>query len=89
VNSLVSNGVFDQHGHFYPIQEMDSKQAAIIFKEKVFEMLKENKRISDLLISKMRQRNHSGFSVYNKVVVEEDHSDKLEKLAQYIVHPTF
>jgi len=61
----------------------------IIFREKVFKMLKENNRISESLISKMRQWNHSGFSVYNKVVVEENHSEKLENLAQYIVHPTF
>ena len=60
-----------------------------IFREKVFEMLKENNRISDLLISKMRQWTHPGFSVYNKVVVEENHPDELEKIAQYIVHPTF
>ena len=62
-HSLVSDGVFDQHGHFNPIPEMDSKKATIIFREKVFNMLKENNRISDLLISKMRQWNHSGFSV--------------------------
>jgi len=44
-------------------------------------MLKENNRISDLLISKMRQWTHPGFSVYNKVVVEENHPDELEKIA--------
>lgn len=32
---------------------------------------------------------HSGFSVYNQVVVEEDNAVELEKMAQYIVHPTF
>ena len=46
----------------------------------------------------MRQWNHSGFSVYSQVVVEENHSEELEKMAclrathrqaQYIVHPTF
>jgi len=86
---LVSDGIFDKEGHFHPIPEMDSKKAMIIFRENVFQMLKENSRISELLISKMRQWNHSGFSVYNKVVVEENHSEELESLAQYIVHPTF
>ena len=61
----------------------------IIFREKVFSMMKEYKRISNLLISKMRQWNHSGFSVSNEVKVEENHSQELAKMAQYIVHPTF
>jgi hypothetical protein len=52
-------------------------------------MLKDNNRISDLLISKLRQWNHPGFSVYNQLVVEKNHSDEPEKMAQYIVHPTF
>jgi Zn finger protein HypA/HybF involved in hydrogenase expression len=89
IHCLVSDGVFDQHGHFHAVPGMDSKKAVIIFREKVFDRLKENNRISDLLISKMRQWNHSGFSVYNEVVVKDNHSDELEKLAQYIVHPTF
>jgi hypothetical protein len=37
----------------------------------------------------MRQWNHPGFSVYNKVVVKGNHSEELEKMAQYVVHPTF
>lgn len=94
IHCLVSDGDFDKQGHFHPIPEMDSKKAVIIFREKVFNMLKENNRISELLISKMRQWNHSGFSVYNEVKVEEEkvaenRSEELEKLAQYIVHPTF
>ena len=52
-------------------------------------MLKDKNRISDVLISRMRQWNHPGFSVYNKVVVKENHLEELDKLAQYIVHPTF
>ncbi|NIN85153.1 MAG: hypothetical protein GTO45_10365 [Candidatus Aminicenantes bacterium] len=35
----------------------------IIFRKKVFAMLKENNRISDGLIEKMISWNHSGFSV--------------------------
>ena len=89
IHCLVSDGSFDKQENFHPIPAMDSKKAMIIFREKVFNRLKENNRISDLLISKMRQWNHSGFSVYNEVKVEENHSDQLEKIAQYIVHPTF
>ena len=77
---LVSDGIFDKQLNFHPIPDICIKKATIIFREKVFKMLKENNRISDLLISKMRQWNHSGFSVYNQVVVEENHSDELEKI---------
>jgi len=42
-------------------------------------MLKEHNRISDLLISKIRLWRFSGFSAYNEVVVEENHSPQLEK----------
>jgi len=86
---IVSDGVFDVEGNFNSIEKMDSESAMIIFREKVFQMLRENNRISELLISKMRQWNHAGFSVYNKMVLEENHSKELENLAQYIVHPTF
>ncbi len=78
IHCLVSDGVFDQQGYFHALKMMDSDKAMIIFREKVFNMLRENNRISDLLISKMRQWNHSGFSVYNMGVVEEDNPVELD-----------
>jgi hypothetical protein len=59
------------------------------FREKVFKMLKDNNRISDTLIFKMRHWNHSGFSVNNEVYINKDNPEALERLAQYIVHSSF
>ena len=61
----------------------------IIFRENVFKMLKDNNRISDTLIFKMRHWNHSGFSVNNEVYINKDNPEALERLAQYIVHSSF
>ena len=45
---LVSDGDFDKQGSFHPNPEIDSKQATFIFREKVFGMLKDHNRISDV-----------------------------------------
>jgi hypothetical protein len=52
-------------------------------------MLKGNNRISEGLIENMRSWNHSGFSVYKDVYVGKEDGPALEKLAKYIVHPSF
>ena len=88
-HAICSDGVFDPEANFHPVAKMDSESGMIIFREKIFRMLKANNRISDKLINKLRQWRYSGFSVYNEGVVEEDKPKQLEKLAQYIVHPTF
>ncbi len=54
-----------------PIPKTDTEKAMIIFREKIFKMLKDNNRISDTLILKMPHWNHSGFSVNNEVYIEK------------------
>jgi len=76
-------------GNFHPIQKIYTERAMIIFRENVFKMLKDNNRISDTLIFKMRHWNHSGFSVNNEVYINKDNPEALERLAQYIVHSSF
>jgi len=51
----VADGVFDKVGNFHPVPNIDQDKAMIVFREKVFAMLKANNRISDTLIQKMRQ----------------------------------
>ena len=68
---LVSDGFFDKQGKFHTTPQIDSNQSMIIFREKVFKMLKDNTRISDILIFKMRHWNHSGFSVNNEVYINK------------------
>ena len=82
----MTDGVFDEEGNFHPIPGIDQDKAMLFFREKVFEMLKDNSRISNALIEKMRNWHHSGFSVHNEVFIKKDNPDALERLAQYIVH---
>jgi hypothetical protein len=89
LHAVVTDGVFDATGNFHPIPKIDTEKVMIIFSEKVFKMLKDNNRISDTLIFKMHHWNHSGFSVNNKVYINKDNPEALERLAQYIVHSSF
>lgn len=72
IHCLVTDGVFDLAGSFHPLPGIDSDQATIIFREKVFAMMKENNRISDGLVENMRNWHHSGFSVHNEVVIQKE-----------------
>jgi len=81
--------VFDLAGSFHPLPGIDSDQATIIFREKVFAMMKENNRISDGLVENMRNWHHSGFSVHNEVVIQKEDREALVRLAQYVVHASF
>ncbi len=89
IHCLVTDGVFDLAGGFHPLPGIDSDQATILFREKVFAMMKENNRISDGLVENMRNWRHSGFSVHNEVVINENDREALGRLAQYVVHASF
>ena len=83
IHCLVTDGAFDATGNFHPIPKIDTEKAMIIFREKVFKMLKDNNRISDTLIFKMRHWNHSGFSVNNEVYINKDNPEALERLKKH------
>ena len=89
IHCLVTDGVFDPVGDFHPVPKIDSDQATIIFREKVFAMMKERNRISDGLVENMRNWHHSGFSVHNEVVINENDREVLGRLAQYVIHASF
>lgn len=57
-------------------------QATISIRKKVFAMMKENNRISDGLVESMINWCHSGFSVHNEVVINENDREALGRLAQ-------
>jgi len=86
---MVTDGVFDPTGNFHPLPQIDTDQVTILFREKVFAMMKERNRISDGLVNKMRSWHHSGFSVHNEVVINKEDREALGRLAQYVVHASF
>ena len=51
--------------------------------------MKENNRLSDGLVEKMRNWHYSGFSVHNEVIINENDREALVRLAQYVVHASF
>ena len=89
IHCLVTDGVFDLAGSFHPVSGIDSDQATILFREKVFAMMKENNRISDGLVENMRNWHHLGFSVHGEVVIQKKDWEALVRLAQYVVHASF
>jgi hypothetical protein len=89
IHCLVTDGVFDAAGGFHPLPQIDSDQATILFREKVFAMMMDHERISDGLMEKMRNWHHSGFSVHNEVVINQTDREALVRLAQYVVHASF
>jgi hypothetical protein len=64
IHCLVTDGAFDSIGNFHPLPPINSSHALIIFREKVFAMLKNQHRISDALVDSIRSWRHSGFSVH-------------------------
>ena len=89
IHCLVTDGSFDSYGNFHTLPHIDSSKANIIFREKVFAMLKNHHRISDALIDKMRSWRYSGFSVHIDVSIQKNDNQALLNLAQYIIHPSF
>ncbi len=89
IHCLVTDGVFDVAGGFHLFPQMDADQAAVVFREKVFAMMRENNRISEGLMERMRNWRHSGFSVHNGVRIRENDPEALGRLAQYVVHASF
>ena len=89
IHCLVTDGVFDKDNCFHPVPAIDTEKAVIIFREKIFNILRKNLRISEALISNMRNWKYTGFSVHNKVYISENNNKGILQLAEYILHSSF
>jgi len=69
--------------------KVDSKPLEDIFRARVFTMLKEEEKITEELIDKLMNWNHSGFSVHKGEQIARNDEEGREKLAQYIIRNTF
>ena len=65
----MADGLFRKTGTFYIIPDVDLKPLEDIFRANVFKILKEGGKIDDVIIKKLMNWKHSGFSVYNKARV--------------------
>ena len=85
IHAIVTDGLFTENGIFYVMPKVDSKPLQESFRAMVFTMLKEEEKINEELIDKMKNWNHSGFSVHKGEQIARHDEEGREKLAQYIL----
>lgn len=88
LHGLVTKGSFDNYGIFYPLPWIDTQKMALLFRDKVFNMLIQEGKISEDLAVKISEWPHSGFNIHNQVEIDTDDEEGKENLAQYIINPS-
>jgi hypothetical protein len=61
----------------------------MLWREKVFELLLREDKITQEVVESMRQWSHSGFSIDNSVCIEAGDQEGLQRLTEYIVRCPF
>ena len=89
LHALVSDGLFAANGWLYVVPDIDLKKLELLFRHKVFTMLRREGKIDDALIKKLLGWRPSGFSIHNQVRIDGRDQDGREKLAQYILRAPF
>ena len=64
---------------------IDAYQAELLFRHKVFKLLKNNGLLSDERIELLMSWRHTGFSVDNSITVYPSDEQGLERLARYMI----
>ena len=70
LHGLVSKGAFDAHGVFYPLPWIDTRKMALLFRDKVFDMLIREGKISEDLARRICEWPHSGFNIHNEMQID-------------------
>jgi hypothetical protein len=85
IHSIVSRGVFKPDGEWIPVPYVDAHQAELLFRHKLFALLRDRELISDQRIDMLLSWRHSGFSVHNHTNVYPADSEGMHKLACYLM----
>lgn len=85
LHALVTDGAFAPDGTFIPLPVVDDEPFALLFREKIFDLLLRKGRITDDVVRQMRSWRHSGFSVDRSVRIGAGDTAGLERLARYLV----
>ncbi len=89
LHALVTDGLFNKNGTFYVMPKADLKTLEEIFRARVFTMLKEEKKLTDTIITKLMKWKHSGFSIDNSIRISRYDEKGREAVAQYILRNPF
>jgi Putative transposase len=85
IHSFVSRGVWNRAGRWLPLPYVDTHKAELLFRHKVFRLLRDRDLITQERIDLLRSSRHSGFSVHNHTTVYPSDTEGLHKLACYLM----
>ena len=89
LHAIVSNGCFSKDGDFHMAPGFMLKDLEEIFQYEVLKMLKNEGKITDVIIENMISWRHSGFHVYIGDSIFSDDQASLGNLARYIIRACF
>ena len=85
IHALVARGCWTAAGHWLPVPYTNAHAAELLFRHKVFKILKKHGLISDERIKLLLSWRHTGFSVDNSVTLYPSDQQGLERLARYLL----
>ena len=81
IHAIVTRGVLPGDASWHPIPYVDTHKAELLFRQKVFRLLRDRELITQERIDLLRSWRHSGFSVQNRTTVYPSDTDGHHKLA--------
>ena len=85
IHALTSRGGWNARGQWIPVPYIDARAAALLFRHKVFQLLKNHGLLSEERMELLLSWRHTGFSVDNSVNVYPSDERGLERLARYVI----
>jgi hypothetical protein len=86
IHALASRGGWNARGQWVPLPYIDAHAAELLFRHKVFQLLKNHGLLSDERIELLLSwKKHTGFSVDNSTIVYPSDERGLERLARYMI----
>ena len=82
---MATRGGWNARGQWIPVPYIDAYQAELLFRHKVFKLLKNNGLLSEERIELLMSWRHTGFSVDNSITVYPSDEKGLERLARYMI----
>jgi hypothetical protein len=85
IHALGSRGGWNARGQWIPVPYIDAHAAELLFRHKVFQLLKNHGLLSEERIELLMSWRHTGFSVDNSITVYPSDEKGLERLARYMI----